>query len=332
MAGFGAEQRGVGGGGARSSWQTRRTLKVVVLVGIALVLMASSNSVGAPKYSDWSAPTNLGPIVNSASIDAGPAISKDGLSLYFHSTRPGGFGLNDIWVSQRASEDDPWGPPVNVGPAINTEFTDAVPGFSRDGHWMFFNRLGGPGSFGGFDVWASYREHVHDDFAWETAVNLGPEINTEFLDAGPGYFENDDVGVPLLFFGSTRPGGLGGYDIYVSAQLPDGSWGTPASVTELNSPAPDQRPSIRSDGLELFFHSGRPGGFGGSDVWVSTRESTSDPWTTPVNLGAGVNSPQVEQQAYIASDRQTLYFASDRPGGLGDFDLYVTTRMRQGGT
>ena len=51
-----------------------------------------------------------------------------------------------------------------------------------------------------------------------------------------------------------------------------------------------------------------------------------------MNLGAGVNSPQVEQQAYIASDRQTLYFASDRPGGLGDFDLYVTTRMRQGGT
>jgi hypothetical protein len=135
--------------------------------------------------------------------------------------------------------------------------------------------------------------------------------------------------VPLLFFGSTRPGGLGGYDIYVSAQVPDGSWGTPASVVELNSPAGDQRPSIRSDGLELFLHSGRPGGLGGSDVWVSTRESTSDPWTTPVNLGAGVNSPQDEQQAYIGSDRQTLFFASNRPGGLGNFDLYVTTRARE---
>ena len=303
-------------------------MKTWILVGVVVVLMASSNSVTAPSFGDWSTPTNLGPIVNSAFIDAGPATSKDGLSLYFHSTRPGGFGLNDIWVSQRASDDDPWGSPVNLGPAINTEFTEAVPAFSRDGHWMFFNRLEGPGSFGVFDIWASYREHVHDDFAWETAVNLGPEINTAFLDAGAGYFENDDAGVPLLFFGSTRPGGLGGYDIYVSVQLPDGSWGTPAPVVELNSPSGDQRPSLRSDGLELFFHSGRPGGFGLFDVWVSTRESTSDPWTAPVNLGASVNSPYDEQQAYIGSDRQTLFFASNRPGGLGAFDMYVTTRPR----
>ena len=303
-------------------------MKAWILMGVVMVLMASSNSVGAPKYSEWSTPTNLGPIVNSIYVDAGPAISKDGLSLYLASTRPGGFGLNDIWVSQRASEDDPWGPPVNLGPAINTEFLEAVPGFSRDGHWMFFNRDGGPGSFGGFDVWASYREHVHDDFAWEAAVNLGPGINTAFLEAGATYFENDELGAPLLFFGSTRPGGLGGYDIYVSAQLPDGSWGTPASVAELNSPAPDQRPSIRSDGLELFFFSSRPGGFGQEDVWVSTRDSTSDPWTTPVNLGAGVNSPQNERQEYIASDRQTLFFASNRPAGFGDLDLYMTTRAR----
>ena len=304
-------------------------MKALVLMCVVVAVFVVSNPVAAaPKYSEWSTPTSLGSIVNSPSIDAGPASSKDGLSLYFHSTRPGGFGLNDIWVSQRASEDDSWGPPMNLGPAINTEFTEAVPGFSRDGHWMFFNRLEGPGSYGGFDVWASYRQHVHDSFGWEAAVNLGPEINTAFLDAGPSYFENDELGVPLLYFGSTRPGGLGGYDIYVSAQLPDGSWGTPASVTELNSPAPDQRPSIRSDGLELFFHSSRPGGFGGTDVWVSTRNSASDPWTTPVNLGAGVNSPQDEQQAYIASDRQTLFLASNRPGGLGGFDVYVTTRMR----
>ena len=304
------------------------TWRVVLLVGVTVVLMASPNSVGAPKFSDWSTPTNLGSVVNSAFADLGPAISKDGLSLFFTSTRPGGFGLQDIWVSQRGSEDDPWGPPVNLGPTINTGVTDSIPAFSRDGHWMFFNRLDGPGGFGGFDLWASYREHVHDDFAWETAVNLGPEINTEFLDAGPGYFENDDVGVPLLFFGSTRPGGLGASDIYVSAQLPDGSWGTPEPVEELNSPANEQRPSIRFDGLEMFLWSNRPGGVGGNDLWVSTRDAVSDPWGTPVNLGAIVNSPQADLQENIAPDRQTLYFVSTRPGGLGGQDLYVTTRAR----
>ena len=292
------------------------------------MLIASPNAGAAPKFSDWSAPVNLGPVVNSAFRDSGPAISKDGLSLYFNSVRPGGFGLTDIWVSQRATQGDPWGPPVNLGPTINTGFTEAVPAFSRDGHWMFFNRLGGPGSLGGFDIWFSYREHVHDDFAWQTPVNPGPGINSAYLDAGASYFENDGTGAPLLFFGSDRPGGLGGYDIYVSAQLADGSWGTPEPVTELNSPDSDQRPSIRSDGLELFFFSSRPGGFGLLDLWVSTRDSTSDSWSTPVNLGAGVNTPRDDQQAYIASDRQTLIFASGRPGGFGDSDLWMTTRTR----
>src|SRR3989337_1832818 len=127
MAGFGGERRGVCDGGARSSWEARRTLKAVLIVGIATVLMASSNAGAAPTFSDWSAPVNLGPIVNSAFVDAGPAISKDGLSVYFNSVRPGGLGLFDIWVSQRATQDDPWGPPVNLGPTINTGFTAAVP-------------------------------------------------------------------------------------------------------------------------------------------------------------------------------------------------------------
>ena len=305
----------------------RAYVKVASLVAVSVMLIASSNAVGAPKYSDWSTPTNLGPIVNSAFVDGGPAISKDGLSLYLSSTRPGGFGLSDIWVSQRASEDDPWGPPVNLGPAINTEFTEDIPGFSRDGHWMFFN-CNRPGGFGLADLWASYREDVHDDFDWQAPVNLGPGVNSAFFDQGATYFENDELGLPLLYFGSNRPGGLGAQDIYVSAQLSDGSWGASELVPELSSSVFDQRPSIRFDGLEMFFFSDRPGGFGPFDVWVSTRDSTSDPWTTPVNPGASVNSPQDDRQAYIGSDRKTLFFRSARPGGFGDADLYVTTRVR----
>ena len=53
--------------------------------------------------STWSEPVNLGPIVNSSSDDADPALSPDGLSLYFFSNRPGGFGTSDIWVSRRAN-------------------------------------------------------------------------------------------------------------------------------------------------------------------------------------------------------------------------------------
>ena len=183
-------------------------LCITSLVGAIVLVSAFTASPRAQKYSDWSAPINLGPTVNSASIDRGPAISKDGLSLYFASTRPGGFGGEDIYVSQRETLDSEWGPPVNLGPIINTTANEMVPAFSRDGHLLFFasSRLGG---FGGVDIWVSRREHTHDDFAWQPAENLGAGVNSVSIDAGPSYFDNDEVGVPQLYFNSNRPGGPG---------------------------------------------------------------------------------------------------------------------------
>jgi hypothetical protein len=282
--------------------------------------------LGAPRFSEWSPPVNLGSPVNKLGFNtAGPALSKDGLSLYFQSNRTGGFGVNDIWVSQRASREDAWGEPVNLGPTINTAANEDVPSFSRDGHTMYFNsdRAG----FGLRDIWISRRTNTRDDFGWEEPVNAGL-VNSAFMDAGPSYLENGEAGTPLLYFGSTRLGGL--YDIYVSAQAADGSWGPADLVPELSSPQSDQRPSVRFDGLELFLHSDRPGSVL-TDLWVSTRETTVDPWSAPVNLGATVNSPSLDQQPFIASDRETLFFASDRPGGVGGpgkLDIYMTTREK----
>jgi len=133
----------------------------------------------------------------------------------------------------------------------------------------------------------------------------------------------------LLFFNSNRTGGPGGTDIYVSARRPDGSFGAAELVEELSSPFQDLRAVVRSDGLETFLFSDRPGTLGDYDLWVSTRNSVSDPWTPPVNLGAPVNGVRPDQQAWLASDRRTLYFASSRPGGIGGLDLYVTTRANR---
>jgi hypothetical protein len=239
----------------------------------------------------------------------------------------GGVGGNDVWVSQRASPEDPWGEPVNLGPPVNTAFNEGVTSFSRDGHSMYFNSRR-PGGFGGADIWIAGRAHTHDDFAWEEPVNAGPAINGPSEDAGAGYLENEEAGTPLLYFASDRPGGAGRSDIYVSAQAADGSWEPAVLVPELSSTFSDQRPSVRFDGVELFLHSNRAGGSGLFDLWVSTRPTTLDAWSAPVNLGATVNSPHVEQNAFISSDRKTLFFASTRPGGSGNLDLYVTTREK----
>jgi hypothetical protein len=302
---------------------------ITTLGGAIVLVSAFAASSGAQTYSEWSTPINLGPNVNSSAMDRAPAISKDGLSLYFASNRlPGGFGGEDIYVSQRETRDDEWGPAVNLGPTINTTANEMVPAFSRDGHLLFFasNRLGG---FGGVDIWVSRREHTHDDFAWQPAENLGAGVNSSSLDEGPSYFENDEVGVPQLYFSSSRLSGGPG-QIFVSEQAADGSFGPAVLVPELSGLGNTRRPSIRHDGLEIFIGSERSGIPNSQDLWVATRETVFDAWSAPVNLGSPVNSELVDVQPYISSDGETLFFASNRPAG-GPTDLYMSTRTKGSG-
>jgi len=277
-----------------------------------------------PQYSDWSAPVNLGPAVNSPSTDIEVAISKDGRSLYLASTRPGGFGGFDIWVSQRASVHDPWGPPQNLGPSINTPFREQAPSLTIDGHHLYFfsDR---PGGFGGTDLYVTRRHDKRDDFGWQPPENLGSGVNTAFDENLSVRFED------ALDFNSNRPGGFGFTDSYTSTLEPDGAFGPAVRVDELSSPSADAPCAIRRDGLELFLGSTRPGTnptfF---DLWVATRTSTADPWSTPVNLGSVVNTPPPvgESRCALSFDATTLYIISDRPGGVGGIDIWVSTRTK----
>ena len=282
-----------------------------------------------PEWGPWSTPINLGPLVNSPFDDNRPAISKDGLSLYITSDRPGGSGGLDIWVSHRPSVDDPWRAPQNLGPTVNSSLNDVAPTFSPDGHRLYFHSLRA-GGCGIADLYVSRRHDTRDDFGWGPPEDLGCVVNTPYLNAGPTIFEDEATGITTLYYTiQNRPGGLGDFDIYQSTrQGDDGAFGPPVLVPELSSPVRDTRTAIRRDGLEIFLSSGRPGGVGGEDVWVSTRASTLDPWSTPVNLGAVVNTTAFDGGPALSFDGTTLYFHSTRPGGFGGNDLYVTTRTR----
>src|SRR2546426_1123770 len=114
-------------------------------MGVALALFAVSNPVaGSPKFSGWSTPVNLGPGINSVLRENGPAISKDGLSLYFGSFRDGGFGGSHIWGAPRASVDHSLGPPVNLRPTIKTASPQAGPRVFPRGSLVFFQPGGRP--------------------------------------------------------------------------------------------------------------------------------------------------------------------------------------------
>jgi len=202
---------------------------------------------------------------------------------------------------------------------------------------MFFNS-NRPGGSGDIDLWAAFRDHVHDDFGWGAPFNLGPGVNSAVFEGGAGFFENDDGGAPLLFFGhgTSQATSETTTDIFVSELRADGTFGPPRLVPELSTPAPqgEQRPSIRFDGLEIFFNSNRVGstpdalGAPSRDIWVATRNSVDAPWDAPVRLGPAVNTGFADIQPQISADGETLFFSSDRPGGCGASDLYMSTRTK----
>jgi hypothetical protein len=278
-----------------------------------------------PKYSDWAPPVNLGSVVNSSPYqDFSPAVSKDELRLYFASNRPGSHGM-DLWVSERASKEDPWGPPANLGSVVNSDANDSAPALSRDEHWLFFTSSR-PGAVSAFqNIWASYRENVHDNFGWGLPTALS--INSTGVNAFPSYFANDEGGAPFLYFACSVPGSSTGLDIYMSELQPGGDFGPRILVPELSSGIADGGPSIRFDGLEIFFFRNPKQSALTADLWVATRNSVTEPWSAPVNLGPVVNSAYQDSHPYIAPDRESLYFCSDRDHP-GDLDLYVTTRTK----
>jgi bla regulator protein BlaR1 len=103
----------------------------------------------------------------------------------------------------------------------------------------------------------------------------------------------------------------------------DYTFGIPSNLGPIiNSSANDGAPSVSADGLSLFFASGRSGGFGGWDIWKSTRATRDDDWRAPVILDPLINSSAHDSTPCISMDGLSLYFGSSRSG----FDIWVTTR------
>ncbi len=347
----------------RSRNLIRRTFWIVPLLVCSMWLLASVSAASddddkEPRFGPWSAPVNLGPPVNTTLPDYQPFITKDGRSLYFALLE--GFTATspqDIWVAKRNSESDPWGTPQRLGPGINTTADEAQPFVTIDGHWMYFlsNRRvpdkNGIVPFGKNDIYVSRRHNKRHDLGplgWQEPENLGGNINTAANEAGPFVFEDEVTGMVSLYFHSNR---FGTQDIFVSTLQPDGTFGAPQPVAELNSPYNEAVPMIRRDGLEIFFISNRPGsipypsdgccGPGGQpsdDIWVSRRASTSDPWGEPENLdvvnaslgGPPINSPYHDGRPALSFDGETLYFFSAFREGQQSiyFDIWKTTRTK----
>lgn len=264
----------------------------------------------------FSTPENLGPIVNSADSDGECDISSDGLELYFGSERPGGSGRKDLWVTTKATTDDEWGEPVNLGSTVNSSQHDWAPSISTDSLSLYFSS-GRSGSRGFSDIWVTTRPSISD--SWGRPVNLGTTVNSDFYDTCPS-LSADGLS---LFFGSNREKITTAYPdlcyIYVTTRpTTNDPWGTPARLGSAVNPGLEYDsdwPRISDDGLSLFFSRWFPD-IDKTVLYVATRTSTLDSWSNAVSLGLYGICP------WISADGSIMYLSSSEYGGHGTNDLF----------
>lgn len=153
-------------------------------------------------------------------------------------------------------------------------------------------------------------------------VSLGDSINTKYDEYWPSLSADESTFVITRLVSSSNSGRMQ-EDFYIS-RFRDDKWGEMEDVGKpLNTDDNEGAQSISADGrLMVFTACNRPDAIGRCDLYYSVRQG--EKWSTPINMGRPVNSNYRETQPSLSADARTLYFSSDRPGGKGQHDIWVT--------
>ncbi len=209
----------------------------------------------------------------------------------------------------------------NLGSGINSEYDDYSPILSFDGQTMYFTSRRPEGRNPKRDkVDQKYFENVFvsrkTGETWRRAQPIEGRINSKSHSATAGISPN---GRSLYIYQGDKGG-----DIFES-EYKNNKWSRPSRLPRSLRDRGSQETSIAftTDGRRVYFVSDRSGGFGGKDIWTATRDERGR-WSTPVNLGATVNTEYDEESVFLASDNQTLYFSSQGHNSMGGFDIFKT--------
>lgn len=158
---------------------------------------------------------------------------------------------------------------------------------------------------------------------WGDVESLGNDVNS-YLDEGDPVVYN---GV-LYFSARDRIGGLGDWDIYYIDMNNITTWTMAEPLLQINSAYLDASPSFEQQNDVIYLHSDRPDGLGKEDIYYSQR--VNGKWQKPKNLGLPINTSSVEAAPCLSEDGKMLFFCSDREGGFGGLDIWVSLRTDKG--
>ena len=205
--------------------------------------------------------------------------------------------------------------PVNMGDSINTTALEYLPSLTVDGNKMIFNRR--------INSDEDFYESNKVNGIWQNAKPVAGMLNTNFNEGAQNISQDGEW---LIFTGCNYPEGFGSCDLYISYKNKNGEWTEAQNLGRtINTDAWESAPSLSPDKRDLYFSSNRPGGYGGSDIWISHRNDKGV-WQKPENAGAVINTVGDEGCPFIHADNRTLYLNSTGHPGYGLSDLFVSRR------
>lgn len=234
----------------------------------------------------------------------------------------------------------PIGQPRLMSSTINSGAEEDLPLLSHDGNEIYFCRTFHPlnigGKFAGQDIWCAHKE---SDSIWSKSTNIFPSFSNEYLN---DEYNNVVVGISnsgdTLYLlnhyhhhkrkykhnhhhKKTKPGLS--FSVYQ-----DSAWQTPQEINipELNFSGHHYGLYMNPTGdVLLISEENENFVLGKEDLYVSVKEGNT--WSKIIHLGDKINSESIEFAPFISSDKKTLFFASDKPSGLGGFDIYYSQRL-----
>jgi len=271
---------------------------------VTLLVCAAVMADGPPPYQSVKPlpqPVLFGEgVVSTGAFESHPAFTPDGRTLYFVRSNPE-FTKWTIYVTERA--DGVWSPP-KVAP-FSGKHRDADPFITADGKQLYFisDRTLEGKSKDDMDIWVMDRAK---DGSWGAPRSLGAPVNTSANEWFPNVAANG-----TLYFGSDRPGGYGGTDLY-RARYAAGKFADPENLGPSVNTAADEFEGFAApdESFLVFMSLGRPGGFGGGDLYLITQKDAK--WISAKNLGATINGPGLEISPYLSPDGKYFFFSSAR--------------------
>lgn len=273
-------------------------------------------------------PLNMGPTINAKDCEYFPNITADeSVFLFTRNAQildPNSgvmrMSQEDFFISYKDAGGN-WSPAKNLGAPVNSERNEGAPSLSADGRFLFFAACEEYGDYGpnrkglgSCDIFFTNKINGQ----WSKPVNVGATLNTAAWESQPSFSSDGKT----LYFISSRKGGLGDGDIWMSQLKTDNTWTPPINLgPTINTSGREESVFIHPDNQTLYFASDGHIGMGGLDLYVC-RRLPDGTWDKPINLGYPINTWNDESGLIVNSSGKFAFCSSDREGTTGCEDIY----------